>query len=293
MENSISIELKKQLYLAGEEVSGKVLLDLSRPAKLNNLYVILKGEEILGLRNFWFAVNVPILKEKVSLYQNKDETEDMQVKEGEYDFSFTLPSFSPPSFKSANFGCQYTLTAEGDLGFVKKVSSVTHITVVPDIMSYPKNSEKEFGISDDKILFKLFMEKEYFFINDMIRGNYYVEYPADNPPVDITFEISALAQSLDKNYIFNEKIWSNKKKIMIKPKDRSSVGDNFFFNLPSTLPFSGIWNTFKVYWMINAIVTLAGGETYITYAYFDVYKFYDKFWEERKKELEESNAKIY
>lgn len=279
MENAISIELEKQLYLAGEEVSGRVSLILSKPVKINNLYVILKGEEILGSRNFWFTVNVPILKEKVSLYQNKSEAENAQIKEGEYDFSFILPSFSPPSFKSANFGCQYTLTAEADLGIVKKASSATHITVVPNIMSYPKNSEKEFGISDDKILFKAFLEKEYFFINEIIKGSYYVEYPADNPPADITLELCALAQSLDKNYIFNEKIWSNKKKITIKPKDTSCVGDNFFFNLPEIVPFSGIWNTFKVYWRIDSTVTLADGETYMAYAYFDVYKFYDKFWE--------------
>lgn len=281
MEGSISIELEKQLYLAGDDISGKVILNFPKSSGINNLYVTLKGEETLGLKNFWYAVNVPIVKEKRVLYIKKEDKEDLKIKEGEYQFSFTLPPFSPPSFKSANFGCQYTLTAEADLGIMKKITATTHITVVPNILSYPKNAEAEFGISDDRVLFKVFLEKEYFFINEMIRGNYYIEYPSDNPPVDIVLEISAMAQSLDKNYIFNEKIWSSKKKITIKPKGVLTVGDNFFFSLPEIVPFSGTWNTFKVCWMINAVTTMFSGENYMAYAYFDVYKFYDKFWEER------------
>lgn len=280
MENSLSIELSKQLYLAGDEVLGKVLLNLLKPHKLNNLYVVLKGEESLGLKNFWYAVNVPIVKEKRALYANKQEKENIEISEGEYPFSFILPPSSPPSFKSANFSCQYALNAEADLGITQKISTTAHITVVPNITFYPKATEKEFGISNDKILFKIFLEKEYFFTADVVKGNYHIEYPRDNPVTEITFEISAMAQSLDKNYIFHEKIWSAKIKSEIKLKN--AAGDNFYFSLPEIVPFSGIWNTFKVYWMITSIATLRSGETYMTYAYFDVYKFYDKFWEERK-----------
>ncbi|MFH1453442.1 MAG: hypothetical protein ABIH00_05635 [Armatimonadota bacterium] len=274
------IELDRQLYLPGEEITGKVVLDSPGFIKIDNIRISFKGTEVLGTKNFWYMFSVPIVDEERALYATNKEKEDVAVKSGEYPFGFTVPSNSPPSFKSADFGCEYILNARLDLGLGKHISAKNHITVVPNAAMYPKNYEVEFGVSNNDILFRCFLEKEYFFTGDNLRGNYHIEYPADNPLRSIEFKIEAEGVSLDKDFPFTEKIWESMKAIDIKPGVTQSSGDNFFFAIPDTAPPSGLWNTFRVYWTVSAKVTLSRGESYTAKAYFDVFKFYDKFWEE-------------
>lgn len=281
MKNLLSIELDKQIYLPGEDVAGKVILNFEKHMKVSNIYVHLDAMETAGAKNFWYLFTVPTLEDKRVLYATKEEKEDIRIKEGEYSFSFTLPAQSPPSFKSADFACEYVITVKVDLGLGKILSTRSHITVSPNILRLPKNAEIEFGISNDTVLFRCFLEKEYFAIGEPVKGNYYLEYPTDNKLKEILFELEAVGECLDKNFPFQEKIWSGAKKAGIKPHAAQSLSDNFFFDVPNIAPPSGLWNTFRVSWVINAKVHLDDGSFFAARAYFNMYKFYGKFWDEK------------
>lgn len=279
---SLSIELDRQVYLPGEDIAGKIIFESSGAVKINNIHLSLYGEETLGGKNFWYLFAVPLINEKRVLYATQADREDITIKKGEYPFTFTLPAFCPPSFESANFGCHYTLAAKADFGMGREMVTKLHISVVQNILFLPKPEEIEFGISNEELLWKIFLEKDRCFIGDKIRGNFYLEHSPGYPPKNMTVEISAVGMAFDKNFPLHETVWTNSRQIEIKPEMKSSAEGVFSFDIPDFVPFSGIWNTFKIYWVATAHLTAEDGKTYESSAYFDVYKFYDKFWAQYK-----------
>lgn len=274
MKPKLEFELERQIYQPGEIVEGKAVLTSEKPVKFRNLYLTLHGEEAIRnkLLSSWVT---PLFKDEQILYPPDRPKLHQEISKGEYGFSFQLPTDPPPSFASAHFQCQYYLTARLDIPWGKDVITKYHLAILPKPKSLPKNPEIEFGFKEKGLDFKAFLEKEYFFIGDIIKGNFHLRYLSDNPPHQILFQIKAQGDSTDKRFPFSEVIWSAEKTIKLELTPEPVVKGEFGFTLPEIVPFSGTWETFRVNWQIEAEIILAKGQKHTAQSSFEVYKFYE------------------
>lgn len=283
MKPLLDIELDRQLYLPGEEINGRVILKFPGPKRIENLFLTLHGEEITGANNIIMSIVNPILKEELFLYSEKKEERPL-VNTGTYPFRFNLPEDIPPSFASGNFSCLYYLSCKINWAPVKNMIIKRALTVVPAPISLPKPLEIEFGTLEEDIKLDIYLEKEFAFTGQLLRGNYNLEFNPKNPPKKLTIKLTAEAFSYGENISFKETIWETQKILPLVIKKEPHIRENFGINLPAYVPFTGIWNTFRVDWKIHAAAEFKNGKKIKSESHFDVYKFYEKFWTVIKKE---------
>lgn len=290
MKPLMDIELSRQLYLPGEEISGRVVLKFPEAQKLTNLILTLHGEEATGAYNIILSVLTPVLKEELILYTQEDKQRPY-VREGSYPFKFALPEDIPPSFSSGNFSCIYYLSCKINWGLGKDMIIKTHINIVPKPILLPKPQEVEFGRIEDGLKFMFYLEKDFAFVGQTLKGNYNLEYKEEDLPRRLAIKLLAEASSYGGGPRFKEIIWQVEKKFTLKPQKEPHIRGNFGIYLPNIVPFSGIWNTFMVDWKIHASLEFNSGKKMSCEAGFDVYKFYEKFWTVIKKDqLEEASV---
>ncbi|MBI2251540.1 MAG: hypothetical protein HYU63_02075 [Armatimonadetes bacterium] len=277
----LEIDLPRQIYLPGEELTGKVILKSDIPAK--NLFLTLHGEEVIGAKNIAFSLIIPLLKIEQSLYASKEETEI--IPQGEYPFSFLIPPSILPSFASSDFKCQYYLTCRLEVSTKPHILGKVNITIIPYNLELPdQQKEIEFGIKEEDFEFRAYLEKSYFFVNETMKGNF-VFNSSSLKLKKIVFNLRALATSIYKYFPYQELVWSEKKEVILKERKQEEIKGIFGFNLPKIAPFTHFWNTFQLNWVLEVSLELTNGKEYFTQVQVDVYKIYKEFYGIIKKDL--------
>ena len=127
----LTIQLNNQSLTAGDVVDGHVLATSDKDFQCEQLFVILRGREFVRV--------VVHLGNTAFVYQDKREHIDYRLDLGEkltiptgesrYDFSFTLPSHIPGSYKGQYASIEYTIEAKAEISWARDLKSKQDITM--------------------------------------------------------------------------------------------------------------------------------------------------------------------
>ena len=116
----IRVELKKDVFLPGEKVEGRVFLSTDEPVKTRAIKVKIVGKEMtkIGSGKRRVSQTIHILEDEIILLKDvSDDKFELQPGSHGYDFNFRIPEKVPPSYKGWNVSIEYAVEARIDVPY--------------------------------------------------------------------------------------------------------------------------------------------------------------------------------
>jgi hypothetical protein len=127
----IDIQLNNQSPTAGDVVDGHVLVTSDKEFKCERLFVILRGREMVRVIVHVGNTAVVFQDKREHIDYRLDLGEKLTIRKGEsrYDFSFTLPSHIPGSYKGKHASIEYTIEAKAEISRARDLKSKQDINM--------------------------------------------------------------------------------------------------------------------------------------------------------------------
>lgn len=284
MKPGLEIELTRQIFKPGEEVSGQIHLRTKTPIRIRGLVVSLQGEEILGANSITRSVVFPILnQERVFLSKSASgavpeeielvgiERPYVEATSVSLPIGFEIPADCPPSYASEVLRCHYYVKGRLDIPWGRDLIEKMHITVV----SAPLGEEckpVEMNLEQDGLKVKVEIEKDRYLAGETLGGYLQMECTPGQAPSRIRFELRAVERSTEEDFPFSRVIWSRVREDTLEDINAGEILGSFEFSIPNDVPFSYVWNSFRVDWIFEVTFLTARGQEFKISREIDVHR---------------------